>query len=67
MGTERRANRWDDDHLVDEVACDYLTRYGVNAALERVGKEYADALGHRDALGSEAWADIRDAIKRCAK
>ncbi len=59
-------NRWGDDYLVEEVARDYVNRFGT-AAVETVEAEYASAAERRDAIGSEASADIRDAISRLAK
>jgi len=62
----RRANSWNDDHLVEHVAREYVGRLGIVAALESVVTAYDSAVERGDALGSEAWADIRDAIERCA-
>jgi hypothetical protein len=65
-GPPRRANPWGDDHLVEEVAREYVVRLGPIAALDAVEVEYDSAVERGDVLGAEAWTDIRDAIKRCA-
>jgi hypothetical protein len=59
-----RENRWADDDVVEEVARDLANQYGVDRALEIVKAQCTDARDRGDTIGSEAWGDIRDAVRR---
>lgn len=52
-----------DDDLIDDVARDYVGRYGLGAlALIRERAEIAREAG--DFLSAQAWQDIADAAER---
>ena len=55
--------RWNDDHLIDTAARDYIERFGSDA-LAHVEGEYERAAEMGDAFYCDTLSDLRDAIKR---